>query len=106
MENDAGQEEMVVRDIHLRRLASLKHGESCNPGKQVTLDNPPLAKDGSTWVDPKQEVVKQWQLHLLQDSKPICNFAKFLRCNPFTKTCECKEGLLHKHKLKIKCLLH
>ncbi|XP_035704916.1 uncharacterized protein LOC118434784 [Folsomia candida] len=91
MEADSDKEKMVIRDIFLRRLATLKHGEKCDSEKQLYLDNPPLAKDSFTWVDPKPKDVQQWQLYLLQDDKPICNYVQFLRCDEKNMLCRCKK---------------
>lgn len=97
MEADSDKEKMVIRDIFLRRLATLKHGEKCDSEKQLYLDNPPLAKDSFTWVDPKPKDVQQWQLYLLQDDKPICNYVQFLRCDEKNMLCRCKKGRIAKY---------
>ncbi|CAL8125848.1 unnamed protein product [Orchesella dallaii] len=93
LEFDSYKEEMVVHELHLRKLARLGLGDACEPERQVILDNPPIAKDGLRWVDPAADDIKAWQLGLLQNKKPFCNIHKHLRCDESTRTCQCKPGL-------------
>ncbi|XP_035707357.1 uncharacterized protein LOC118435424 isoform X2 [Folsomia candida] len=95
MEADNDKEEMVIRDIHLRRAATLKFGDHCDPAKQELLDHPPLAMQGADWVDPKPESITAWQTSILRDKRPLCNFNNALRCDATKRICQCEEGMLY-----------
>jgi hypothetical protein len=89
---DKDQEGMVIRDIFIRKAAIQKFGDHCDSFKQIVLNSPPLSKEGGLWVDPKPNVVKAWQLLLLQGGNPLCNFEQSLMCDDEKKVCQCKEG--------------
>jgi len=104
MESDHDKEDMVIQDAFIRRAGRLTFGQSCNPKKQTILDNPPLAKENSVWVDPNSIEIKKWQSSLLKDGQPFCNYMKHFRCDHSTKVCKCKQGLVwedDKCRLKV-----
>jgi hypothetical protein len=81
MDSDPDKEDMVIKDIHIRHFAHLNMSETCEPKKQAIVDNPPLASEGTSWVDPDPKLINQWQTSLLVDGQPFCNFIEYYECD-------------------------